>query len=55
MSWDSSVDIVTVYGLNGWGSISGVARDFSLLNCLDQLWGSSSLLSNGYWGTVAGA
>jgi hypothetical protein len=31
MSWDSLVGIVTGYGLDGWGSIPGRDRDFSLL------------------------
>jgi len=49
------------YVLDGRGSITGRGRDFSSLPPRpDRLWGTSSLLSNGYrrlfpWGKAVGA
>jgi hypothetical protein len=51
-SWDSSVGIVTGYGLDSPGLIPGSARFFSSPQHPYQLWGSPSLLSNGYWGLL---
>jgi hypothetical protein len=52
MSRGSSVSIVSDYGLDDRGSISDRGKGFFLLSLrLDRLWGPSSLLSNGYWGS----
>jgi hypothetical protein len=45
---DISVSMATGYGLDGLGSISGMARLFSCPQRPDPLWGPPSLLSNGY-------
>jgi hypothetical protein len=47
MSWSCSVCIASGCGLHRRGSISSRNRDFSS-QCLDGLWGTPSLLSNGY-------
>jgi hypothetical protein len=49
-SQNSSVGIVTGYGLDDRGSIPGGGYEFfSSTPCPDRLWGPPSLLSNGYW------
>jgi hypothetical protein len=53
--WGSSVSIVSDYRLDDQGSIPGRGREFFLLPLRpDQLWGPSSLLSNGYQGPFLG-
>jgi hypothetical protein len=51
-SFGSSVSIVSDYRLDDQGSILGRGKGFFLYSlCPDRLWGSPSLLSNGYWGS----
>jgi hypothetical protein len=51
VSPDSSVVIVTGYGLDGLGLITGRGKKFvSIPHCPDRLWGTPSFLLNGYWG-----
>jgi hypothetical protein len=50
-SRDSSVGIVTYYGLDDWISNPGGGWEFfTSTSCPDLLWGPLSLLSNGYRG-----
>jgi hypothetical protein len=50
---DSSVGILMGYMLDSHGSIPGMEkRFFSMTQCADWLWGSPTLLSNGYWGLI---
>jgi hypothetical protein len=45
-----AVSIAMGYGMHGWGSITSRGkRLFSSPRHPDQLWGSSIVLSNGYW------
>jgi hypothetical protein len=53
LSWDSSVHIVVGYGLAGPESIPSKERFFSSPQRADWLWGSPSLLSNGYRGAFS--
>jgi hypothetical protein len=50
MGHDSSVCIVTDYGQDGSGAIPSRSKIFSSPQRPDQLWGSTSLISNAYWG-----
>jgi len=54
MSQDSSVTIVTGWGLSNWGSFHGRLDVFCLLPCPDQSCVSSSQLSFEYLCKVAG-
>jgi hypothetical protein len=53
MSWDIVVSIATGYGLDNQEvgvQVPVGSRIFSSSRCPDWLWGSLSLLSNGYQG-----